>query len=94
MHRPQAERVVSSGLFDRTPSVDARKHAAVIALRHFLTLFTPLSSRGLGVCGLTDTLPKMQSPSCAAMVTHGNLQLTLDMGLFIAGISSAIGIRR
>jgi putative ABC transport system permease protein len=62
----------------------------------FMAFFTALTGYGLGVglVTLMITLAKSRLPNYAASITFGNLALAFVMVLFIAGISSYIGIRK
>lgn len=72
------------------------KSSELIMMILFQATFTALTGYGMGVglCTLIISLAKFRLPSYAAMITYGNLGLALGMVVIIAGVSSAIGIRR
>lgn len=72
------------------------KGAELVAMILFMATFTALTGFGLGI-GLvtaTITLARMKIDNYAAMLTFVNLALSLGMVVVIAGVSSALGIRR
>jgi putative ABC transport system permease protein len=62
----------------------------------FQATFTAFTGYGLGIglCSLLVTVVKLRLPDYAAMITYSNLVSALIMVVVIAGISSAIGIRK
>jgi putative ABC transport system permease protein len=71
----------------------SRELIQMILLQASLTALTGYGL-GVGLCALAIVLARLRRPDYAAMITFGNLALAFVMVVFIAAISSYIGVRR
>ena len=72
------------------------KNRELILMILFQASFSAFTGYGLGVglCALMITMAKVRLPSFAALIGFGNLGLGLAMVVFIAAVSSYVGVRR